>query len=166
MTLRSITVLALTLALGTPTLARAQTRGFWLGGLVGLEAGNETGLQLRVDGEVPITRFTPKLQLAGVASASFANLSHDLKVFEIMPAARITYEATRQFGAYGDVGLGLFHAWVDDSSDTGAVMRFLGGGYYQVNPKLRVVGEIGVHPHFGDYDDTTFTLMAGAKFLF
>ncbi len=168
MTSRSITGLALAALLAVPAAAQAQSHssgsGIWLGGLFGLEAGNETGGQLRFDGEVPIARLTPRLQLAGVGSISYAFLSNDLRVFEILPSARFNFSATRELGAYGDIGLGLFHAAQHDASDTGATMRFLAGAYYEMNPTTRFVGEIGIHPHFGDYDDTTFTLMIGAKF--
>ena len=167
MSSRSITGLFLAAALlAAPAAAHAQSRGsgVWLGGLFGLEAGNETGGQLRFDAEVPIARLTPRLQLAGVGSLSYAFLSNDLGVFEIIPSARFNFSATRELGAYGDLGLGLFHATAHGSSDTGATMRFLAGAYYEMNTTTRFVGEIGVHPHFGDYDDTTFTLMIGAKF--
>jgi hypothetical protein len=171
MTSRSIIGLALAAVLAAPAAAHAQARrsnpggaGIWLGGMFGLESGSESGFQLRFDGEVPIARAAPNLQFAGVGSISFASLSSDLKVFEFVPAARLNWTATPTLGAYGDIGLGLFHATVPHASDTGAVMRILGGVYYEMNPTTRFSGEIGLHPHFGDYDDTTFTLMLGAKF--
>jgi hypothetical protein len=136
----------------------------WLGGLFGLEAGTETGFQLRADGEVPVARIAPNVSLAGVGSVSFASLSHDLKVFELVPAARLNWAVTPVVGAYGDLGLGLAVASAHSESHTGAVMRFLAGGYYEMNPRTRFVAEVGLHPHFGDYDDTTFTLLIGAKF--
>jgi hypothetical protein len=167
MTTRSFTGLVLAALLAAPAAAQAQSNrgsGVWLGGLFGLEAGSETGGQLRFDAEVPITRLAPNLQLAGVGTVSYAFLSNDLRVLEVLPAARFTWSGTREFGAYGDVGLGLFHASQHGGSDTGATLRFLGGAYYEMNTTTRFVAEIGVHPHFGDYDDTTFTLMIGAKF--
>ena len=174
MTSRSITALALAAALAAPVAAQAQSRrssaptqsgnGIWLGGLFGLEAGNESGYQLRFDAEFPIARLVPNLQLSGVGSASFAGMSHSLNVLEFIPAARFTWSATPQIGAYGDVGLGLYHAWQHSASDTGATMPLRAGGYYEVNSTTRLFAELGLHPHFGDYDDTTFTLMIGAKF--
>jgi hypothetical protein len=167
MTSRSITGLFLAAALlAAPAAAHAQSRGsgVWLGGLFGLEAGKETGFHLRFDGEVPIAKLSPSVSVAGVGSASFASLSHDLKVFEILPAARLSFAATPSLGAYGDVGLGLAVASAGGDSTTGAAMRFLAGGYYQMSSTSRFVAEIGLHPHFGDYDDTTFTLLIGAKF--
>lgn len=167
MSSRSITGLFLAAALlAAPAAAHAQSRGsgVWLGGLFGLEAGNETGFHLRFDGEVPVARLSPTVSFAGVGSVSFASLSHDLKVFEFMPAARLNWAATPQVGAYGDIGLGLAVASANSHSTTGAAMRFLAGGYYEMSQTTRFLIEAGLHPHFGDYDDTTFTLLIGAKF--
>lgn len=167
MTSRSFTGLFLAAALlAAPAAAHAQTKGsgVWLGGLFGLEAGEETGLQLRLDGEFPIARLAPSVSIAGVGSGSFATLSNNLKVFEFMPAARLTWAANSAVGAYGDVGMGLAVESQHSHTNTGAVMRFLGGVYYEMNSYTRLVGEIGLHPHFGNYDDTTFTLLIGAKF--
>jgi len=177
MTSRSITGLALAAALAVlaaPAAARAQSRrssapvesgsGIWLGGMFGLEAGEESGYQLRFDGEFPIARLVPNLQLSGVGSVSFAGLSHSVNVLEFVPAARFTWLATPQVGGYGDVGLGLFHAWQHSASDTGATMRLGVGGFYQLNSATRLFAELGLHPHFGDYNDTTFTMLFGARF--
>jgi hypothetical protein len=171
MTSRSITGLVLAALLAIPAAAQAQTRrstttgnGIWLGGGIGFEAGDSNGYQLRFEGDFPITRLTPELQLSGVGTVSYAGLSHDLSVLEFTPAARFTWTATPQLGAYGDLGLGLFHAWANGASDTGATMRFGAGGYYQINTTTRFFGEIALHPHFGDYNDTTFTMLFGARF--
>lgn len=167
MTSRSFTGLFLAAALlAVPAAAHAQSQGsgVWLGGLFGLEAGNETGFNLRFDGEIPVARLSPNVSVAGVGSLSYAALSHDLNVFEFMPAARLTWAGTPTVGAYGDVGLGLAVASWHGHSDTGAAMRFLAGVFYEMNPRTRFTAEIGLHPHFGDYDDTTFTLLIGAKF--
>ena len=169
---RSITGLVLAALLVVPAAAQAQSRppastsgnGVWLGGAIGFEAGSESGYQLRFDGEFPVTRLVPDLQLSIVGSVSFAGLSNNLDVMEFIPAARFTWIATPQLGAYGDAGLGLFHAWDNGGSDTGASMRFGAGGYYQVNTTARLFAEIALHPHFGNYNDTTFSLLVGAKF--
>jgi hypothetical protein len=174
MTSRSITGIALAAILAVPAAAHAQSRrstapvqtgnGIWLGGLFGLEAGNESGYQLRFDGEFPIARLVPNLQLSGVGSVSFAGLSHSLDVLEFVPAARFTWLARPELGGYGDVGIGLFHAWQHSASDTGATLRMGVGAYYELNSATRLFGELGLHPHFGDYNDTTFTLLFGARF--
>jgi hypothetical protein len=103
------------------------------------------------------------VQVAGVGSISYAGLEHETKVFELVPAARINWMLRPEFGAYGDVGLGYAHAWNGDSAG-GATMRFGAGAYYQMSSTVRLVGEFAIHPHFGDYDKTTTTLMLGAKF--
>ncbi|HET6437164.1 MAG TPA: porin family protein [Anaeromyxobacter sp.] len=172
MTSRSIIGLVLAALLAVPAAAQAQTRrstsssgsGIWLGGMLGLEAGGESGLQIRADGEVPLARLAPTLQLAGVGTISYAWLSHNTGVLELLPAARLNWAATPTVGAYGDVGLGLFSHSQHSHSDVGAVMRFAAGGYYEMNSITRLVAEMGLHPHFGDYSDTTFTLMLGVKF--
>jgi hypothetical protein len=43
-------------------------------------------------------------------------------------------------------------------------MRFGAGGFYEVNTYTRLFSEIALHPHFGDYDNTTFTWLFGVKF--
>jgi hypothetical protein len=167
MTSRSITGLFLAAALlAAPAAAHAQSKssGIWLGGLFGLEAGKDTGYQLRFDGEVPLARLSPTVSLAGVGTISYAGLSHNVKVFEFMPAARVNWAINPTFGAYGDIGLGLAVESEHSHTNTGATMRFLGGGYYEMNNYTRFVLELGLHPHFGNYNDTTFTLMIGAKF--
>jgi len=171
MTSRSITGLVLAALLAVPAAAHAQTRrtgssgsGIWLGGMFGLEAGNESGLQIRGDGEVPLARLAPTLQLSGVGSLSYAWLSNNTGVLELVPAARLNWEATPMVGAYGDVGLGFFNHSQHSHTDVGAVMRFAAGGYYQMNSITRLFAEVGLHPHFGDYNDTTLTLLLGVKF--
>jgi hypothetical protein len=167
---RSFIGLVMAALLALPAAAQAQARrstsgsGVWLGGAIGFEAGDESGYQLRFDGEFPITRLNPDLQLSGVGSVSFAGLSSDVNVMEFVPAARFTWLASQQVGAYGDVGLGLFDEWHNGHSSVGATMRFGAGGYLEVNPSTRLFGEVALHPHFGDYDDTTLTLLVGVKF--
>jgi hypothetical protein len=159
---RSITGLVLAALLAAPAAASAQ--GFWLGGLFGAEFGKSDGFQLRFDGEVPIARITPRVQVSGVLSASYSGLEHDLTVFEVVPAARVNWTPSRTVGAYFDLGLGLAYASVDDQSDTGATMRFGAGLFYQMSPRVRFPVEFAIHPHFGDYDQTTTTIMIGARF--
>lgn len=165
---RSITGLVLAALLALPAAAEAQSRkggsGIWLGGLFGAEFGDWDGFQFRLEGEVPITRLTPRVQVAGVVSASYSGLEHDLTVFELVPAIRLNWTASPTIGAYGDVGLGLAYASANDESDTGATMRFGVGAFYQMTSSIRFPVELAIHPHFGDYDQTSTTLMIGAKF--
>ncbi len=170
MTSRSITILALAALLAVPAAANAQARtstsgaGVWLGGLFGAELGDADGYQIRFDGEVPIARLAPNVQVSGVGSFSYSGLEHDLNVIELVPAARLNYLAAPQFGVYGDLGLGFVHAWNHNVSASGATMRFAGAAFYEMTSAVRFVGEFGIHPHFGDYDQTTVTLMLGVKF--
>ncbi len=170
MTSRSITgLLAAAMLLAAPAGAHAAA-GIWLGGAFGLETGdNFSGLKLRVDGEVPLVRFTQQLQLEGVGSVGYAALSHSTSIFTLVPSARLNWAATRDFGGYGDVGLGLYHAWNNHDSTTNVVMRFAAGGYYEMTQNARFFVEAGVNPYFGDFASknggiTTFTLLIGGKF--
>ncbi len=170
MTSRSITGLFLAAALlAAPAAAHAQSKGngTWLGGMLGPEFGSESGLQLRGDLEVPITKLAPNLSLAGVGSASIAFLSHKTNVFEAVVAGRLTWAGSNQFGAYADLGVGPYAG----GGKLGATMRMAGGGYYEMSPTIRFFGEAGIHPHWGDYpngdsDVWSFTLLFGAKFRF
>lgn len=170
MTSRSITgLLAAALLLAAPAAAHAAA-GIWLGGGFGLETGdNFSGLKLRADVEVPLVRLNQQLQLEGVGSVGYAALSHSTNIFTLIPSARLNWAATRDFGAYGDVGLGLYHAWNGHDSSTNVVMRFAGAGYYEMNPNARFFLEAGVNPYFGDFASknggiTSFTLLVGGKF--
>jgi len=166
---RSFTGLALVAALLAPAAATAQTSGgntFSLGVLAGAEFGEFSGFQIRVDGEVPIVRANPRLQVSGVVSLSYAGLEDDHSVLEVVPAVRLTYTGGPQFGVYGDLGLGFARAAAGDASDTGATMRIGAGAFYQMNRQVAFPLELMIHPHFGDYNETTATLMFGAKFRF
>lgn len=170
-------------ARSSPTTATPPLR---IGAYVGFESGDWDGLALRVDGEIPFRRLAPNVTLSGVGSVGFSHLtlsqstpigSTDSTVnrFDVVPAARFTFEANPQLSLYGDVGLGLYYARLSvsfppgtlpDTSDTdfGVKMRFGVGGFFAVSPTLDVGAEAALQPHFGDYDDTTFTIMAAARF--
>jgi len=152
---RSITGLALAALLVAPAAAHGATKGtdtssgVWLGGLFGAELGDFDGWQFRFDAEVPITRPSPQLQVEGVLSASYAGL---------------TWFGTPKFGAYGDLGLGYSHASQNGNGMSGATMRIGAGAFYSLAATARIVAEFAIHPHFGDYDQTTTTVMIGLKF--
>jgi hypothetical protein len=172
MTTRAITGLVLAALLAVPAAAQAQKSsssgsGVWLGGAFGLETGEDfSGYKLRFEGEVPVVRLSQTMQVYGVGAISYAGLSHDVNVFTLVPAARLNWSASREIGGYGDVGLGFYHAW-NGGSDSGATMRFLVGGYYEMRPTTRFFIEAGLNPYFGDFGGkssmTSFTLMLGAK---
>src|SRR5512140_1549335 len=101
---RSIIGLVLAALLTIPAAAQAQSRssgsGVWLGGAFGLETGdNFSGYKLRFEGEVPVIRLAPAVQIYGVGAVSYAGLSHDVNVFTVLPAARINWAASREIGA-------------------------------------------------------------------
>jgi hypothetical protein len=168
MTSRSITGLIAAALLALPAAAQAETQthgtGIWMGGLAGAEWGDSSGYQLRLDGEVPITRLAPNFQVSGALTLSYSGLAHDLSVVELVPAARFTWLATPQVGGYGDVGLGYVHASANGNGVSGSTMRFGVGSYYQMSQTVRFVLELAFHPHWGDYNQTTTTLLLGAKF--
>jgi outer membrane protein with beta-barrel domain len=150
-----------------------------IGAYIGFESGDWDGLALRFDGEVPIQRLAPNLMLSGVGSVGFSHLTlsssgfdSTVNRFDIIPAARLTLDATPQFSLYGDAGLGLYYARLNvdspfgsgNTSDFSVKMRFGVGGFFAVNPQLDLGGELALQPHFGDYGDTTFTIMVAGRF--
>jgi hypothetical protein len=153
-----------------------------LGGLLGLEFGvGDTGLGLRLDGEMPIADVAPPVRLSGVLSLGYSRFTDDSLDFEattnlvkLVPAARFTLPLDNQFALYGDVGLGFFYHSTttenvfgeDDDSGVGLAMRFAAGSYYELNERLRVGVELGVNPYFGEeqLDDTSISALVGASF--
>lgn len=156
-----------------------------LGVLGGFEFEDETGFGLRGDLEfMPLAKVGEgTLKLLG--SASWTYFSEDefgidttANVFRFIPGVRLDFPLQDRLGVYGDAGLGLYHARVsvegdfgfgtidEDDSETSLLFRFAGGGYYEVNDSLRVVAELGVLPHFGDFDITPVTLFGGVSFAF
>ncbi|HYD40762.1 MAG TPA: outer membrane beta-barrel protein [Anaeromyxobacter sp.] len=170
MTSRSFTGLVLAAALLAPAAAAAQTStggsGFALGVLGGVEWGDDSGYSLRLDGEVPIVRASPNLQLAGVVSVSYSGLDNDVSLLEAVGAARLIYQANPQFGGYGDLGLGFSRMNRPGDDGTGATMRIGLGAFYQMNRQVQFPLELMFHPRWGDEMDSTTTLMVGAKFRF
>jgi len=84
--------------------------------------------------------------------------------WEFIPAVRFQLDATPRVDLYGDVGMGLYHLSGNGASNTGGAMRLGAGGAFAVTPALQLVAEVGLHPHFGDYDRTTFTLLGGVRY--
>jgi hypothetical protein len=166
--------------------------GFNAGVLLGMESGDgDSGLSLRVDGVWDTKRIAPKVLLSGVLSVGFShfgnngynpalgyNWSFSDSVFRLIPAARFTFDVAPKFSLYTDAGLGLY---IDSRSATqwdytynqpmsygdtvaGVAMRFAGGAVFDVSRSVRLGGEIGLNPYFGNYDRTTLSLMALAQF--
>jgi Outer membrane protein beta-barrel domain len=170
MTSRTIVGLAVAALLALPAAASAQSQShnFWVGGAFGLETTDGfSGYQLRLDGEVPVARLSPKVLVSGVGTFAYSSLSHGTNVWKLLPAARFAVSATPVVDVYGDLGLGVYHAWNSAVGSTGAVMRIGAGVDYLLNPNLKLWGDAALNPHFGDFgpdtSKTTFTLVIGVK---
>lgn len=181
-----VTVLGLVVPLGAEAqsqqrprrpVSTAHTGATYIGGLIGPEfADGDTGLGLRFDGQMPITDLAPSLRLDGVLSIGYSHFSESNRFFEVstnilklVPAARFVVPVAPQFGLYGDVGIGIYYAstnvedrqlgFDDDDSGGGITMRFAGGAFFDVTERLRIGGELGVNPFFGDIDDNTVSML-------
>ena len=183
-------------ALALPGLASAQARrstagssAMQLGTLIGFEDGaGDTGLALRLDGEVAFQALSPQVRMSFVGSLGYSRWSYDpgffqtpnstLSIFKLTPAARFSFGQSATFRPYADAGLGLHYARFTikqrnpftglvetaSASDTSLHLRFAGGILFQVSPAVAIGGEIDFIPYFGDVDDTTFSLLFAAQF--
>jgi opacity protein-like surface antigen len=164
--------------------------GVEVGGFIGYETDDVSGLALRFDGEVPLKQLAPQLQLSVVGSIGYSYLTDsngfdgvDFKshVFKFVPALRFTVPLNQQFSLFGDAGLGLafVHAKIEGTGPFGGstsdnsvnlMMRFGGGAWFHVNPQLKLGMMLEVDPIFGDYgfnganSQTTFNILFGAMF--
>jgi hypothetical protein len=165
-----------------------------IGGFVGYETDDLSGITLRVDGELPFQALSPQIKLSWVGSIGFSHLTEDgfggevtANILKLVPAARFSLPVNPQFTLFADAGLGLYYsAWeikqdaifvpgfgaigggkIDDS-EVGLMMRIGAGAWFQVNPATRIGASIEFNPYFGDViataDQTTFILQAGAMF--
>jgi opacity protein-like surface antigen len=170
MTTRLLFVLALASLLALPVSAHAQARsssGMGLTGLIGFESGDLDGVQFRGDLDFPLTRLTPRVDLGGVGTISYARLSHDVNSWEFVGAARFKVGATPRLDVYGDLGLGLYHVSAEGGgSDTGATMRLGAGINFDIDRSWKLAAELALHPHWGDYDESTFTFLGGVRYAF
>lgn len=168
--------------------------GLEVGGFIGYETDDLSGLSLRLDGELPFRDLTPELKLSLVGSFGYSHLTWDplpdvkftADVFKLIPAARFTLPVAPQLSVFGDAGLGLayirakvefpsspfFPGSVSDSS-INLMMRLGVGAFYQVNPQLRLGAMLEFDPVFGDYGyagngvggtQSTFLVQVGAMF--
>jgi Outer membrane protein beta-barrel domain len=155
-----------------------------VGGFIGFETGDLTGLALRADAELPFQQLSPQVKLSLLGSLGYTHFGKDLplgditfNVVQLVPAARFTLPINPQLDLYGDGGLGLYYyrftskqtffgiAQNDSGSGLGILMRLAVGGFYKVNPQLRLGAEVGVLPYFNKIDTTDLTIMVGAMFL-
>jgi hypothetical protein len=156
------------------------------------------GPKIRIDAEHPIQRISPLATASFVGSLSLthasgkesvpyvvaafpapiirtADVEWDANVFELVPAARITYFITPTTSLYADGGLGLVYTasnvrlpgvtGVDGkglvSDGVGAVLRLAGGLVFTPTPALRIgVEAVGLNLRFGNGPGTGFSLGA------
>ncbi|HET7825974.1 MAG TPA: outer membrane beta-barrel protein [Anaeromyxobacter sp.] len=175
-----------TRAAGTAT---APGDGLSVGGFIGYEGGDLSGLTLRADAELPFQQLSPQVKLSLVGSLGYTHFGKDIdapglsgditfNVVHAIPAARFTLPINPQIDLYGDAGLGLYFyhfttkqtvfgvpaATHVSGSGLGLLMRIAVGGFYRVSPQLRVGAEVGVLPYFNKIDTTDWTLLVGAMF--
>ena len=174
----------------TPASATTTTQQLSVTGWIGYETGDLSGLQLRVDGVMPFRKLSPQIELSWVGSIGWSYLTHSVSAFGVstdttgnilkfVPAARFTMPVNRELSFYGDAGLGLY--WDSLSADVhypapigtqsgpstsgvGLMFRFGVGAFYELNPKIQLGASLYLDPLLGDYQDTTFSIMAGALF--
>lgn len=157
-----------------------------LGGWIGYEMGDLDGLQLRGEGEMSFMQLAPMVELSFVGAVGYSYLTTEESAFgykvestahllKLVPAARFTFPVAPKFKLFADAGLGFYYSSVSidtnvpggfdfDDSYAGFMLRLAGGGMFQVNPRLSLGGQLSLDPMFGDYDDTTFTILAGLTY--
>lgn len=164
--------------------AAGPTEGLSVGGFLGYETDDLSGLALRLDGELPFMALSPQVNLSWVGSIGYSRLTDDVggadlvaNVLKIIPAARFTFPVNPQLSLFADAGLGLYYASMEvdfpapfnqfdtDESEFSLMMRFGGGAWYNVNERTRVGAAIEFDPYFGDeFDQSTFIIQAGVMF--
>jgi hypothetical protein len=170
--------------------ATFDTKDLSISGSLGGEFGDLDLFSLRADASLPIVAVTPEIRLHGVLSLGLGFGGQDVPygsaswtIVTLVPAARFQLRAAPKVEVYGDAGLGLYMGFSSaditipgipplipdqhlSSSDTsvGVMMRFAVGALYELNPKVKLSGELGLTPYFGDASTTNFVLLVGAQF--
>jgi opacity protein-like surface antigen len=169
-------------------------QGLQVGGFIGYETDDLSGLSLRLDGEIPFRDLSPQVKLSFVGSLGYSRLSWEpipgwdftANVMKIVPAARFTLPLNPQFEVFGDAGLGLayvsakvefsepgFGTFSASDSSLNIMMRLAAGAFYLVNPQLKLGAMIELDPVFGDYgyagngvgaSQNTFLFQVGGMF--
>jgi opacity protein-like surface antigen len=171
MTSRHLLVLAVASLLAIPCAASAQHRGgassggVGLAGMIGFESGDTyDGVEFRFDADTTLTHLSPQVALNAVGTISYSHLSHSADSWDFIPALRVVFDVRPKLNLYGDLGLGINHISVPGDSATGATMRIGGGVQYALSPQWQLLGDAAFHPHWGDYDTTTFTFLGGVRY--
>lgn len=156
----------------------------WIGG----EFGDLDGFQLRGEYTLPYQKLTPAIDLSFVGAVGYSYLSTSsstplgdasasANVLKFVPSARFSLPVNPQVTAFGDAGLGLYWASMNvktpigfgqeasaSDSAVGFMLRFAVGGLYRINPQMQVGAQLVLDPMFGDYEDTTFSILGGLTF--
>jgi opacity protein-like surface antigen len=177
----------------TSPMAGTALEGLEVGGFIGYETADLSGLSLRLDGAIPFRDLSPQVKLGFVGSLGYSYLTWDptpwakltANVFKLVPAARFTMPVNEKFSVFGDAGLGLayirasvdFSGWTGlgstSASSVNLMMRLGVGGWYAVNPKLKLGAMLEFDPVFGDYgysgngigsSQNTFLIQVGGMF--
>lgn len=175
------------------TTGSGQLQGLQVGGFVGYETDDASGLGLRLDGEIPFRDLSPQVKLSFVGSLGYSRLGWDfpftdvtVNVVKIVPAARFTLPLNPQFEVFGDAGLGLAYVSVNveqnipgfgnysvSDSTINLMMRLGAGAWFKANEQLKVGAMLELDPFFGDFgfnangiggSQNTFSLLVGAMF--
>lgn len=196
---------AVAAAVGAAAPARAQSlaAGEWrVGSAFGVELGmgdeKYGSAKVRVEAERDWRELSPEARLGLVVSLGLshpsdevtvpigfdpftgtfetAELTWDANVFELIPAARVTWTASPVLSFHADAGLGLAYTaanvelpgiladlGIEGEVDDGiaGVLRLAGGVFWTPRPGLRVgVEGVGLHVRFGGGVGTAFDLLA------
>ncbi len=170
-----------------------------LGFELGLGDRDYTAPKVRIDAQRAIRRVSPETTLSFVATLSVthpsgketvpvafnpffgvqtAEVQWDANVFELVPAARVTYVAGPKLNLFADGGLGLVYtagrtylppiAGLQTSelveSGAGAVLRLAAGLEFTPSPGLRVaIQAIGLDIRFGKGPGSAFDMVASVS---
>lgn len=159
--------------------------GLEVGGFLGYETADFSGISLRLDGELPFRDLSPEVKLSLVGSLGYSRLSWDIpfgdvtaNLLKIVPAARFTLPLNPQFALFGDAGLGLAYVSVKveqnvpffgnvsaSDSSLNLMMRLGVGAWYYVNPQLKLGAMLELDPIFGDFGTSTGGVSSQNTFL-
>ena len=152
----------------------------------------QTAFKLRLEGSMAIKPIFPNstFELALPISFAFWGQSYTVPPYtwdysyfrlEIVPTARISAPVARDFGLYGDLGLGFqyfsasftttapvgFPVSVGSTSGAGGLFKLAGGGYYAFDQNWRIFIEpVGLNFYFGSGSGFVYTIMFGGQYRF
>lgn len=166
--------------------------GLEVGGFLGYETDDLSGVSLRLDGEVPFRQLAPQLNLSFVGSFGYSHLTWSegygkwtANTFKLIPAARFTLPLNEQFSVFGDAGIGFalvfakaestapFFQWSQSDSTFNLMMRLGVGAWYHLSPQFKLGAMLEFDPVFGDYgfsgngvggSQNTFLIQIGGMF--